>query len=156
MLPFFFFNFFPKKFFNLQFNHKKHQKWITYLGKNCSVYFYTFIYCYLMCMFKKIIIIIYELQNQKWNSRRAESGVGSVFLITYLNLPKSTIYIVSDKKKNEFLYFCKSLIFYIESTILKITSKIFLVIQSLLFWKIVDFLYVICQNNKQKIDYFPR
>ena len=60
---FFFFNFFPIKFFNLQFNHKKHQKWITYLGKNCSVYFYTSIYCYLMCMFKKIIIIIYELQN---------------------------------------------------------------------------------------------
>ena len=64
MLPYFFLQFFfLKKFFNLQSNHKKHQKWITYLGKNCSVHFYTFIYCYLMCMFKKMIIIIYELQN---------------------------------------------------------------------------------------------
>ena len=41
-------------------------------------------------------------------------------------------------------------------TLFKITGKIFLVTQSLLFRKIVDFLSVICQNNKQKIDYFRK
>ena len=37
---------------------------------------------------------------------------------------------------------------------MKITSKISLVIYILLFWKIFDFLLPICQNKKQKIDYF--
>ena len=43
---------------------------------------------------------------------------------------------------------------HLESTILKITGKISLVIKSLLFRKIVNFLLVICQSNMQKINYF--
>ena len=45
---------------------------------------------------------------------------------------------------------------HLELNILKIIGKIFLVIYNLLFLKIVDFLLVICQNNKQKIDYLTR
>ena len=41
-----------------------------------------------------------------------------------------------------------------ESTILKITGKISLVIYSLVFWKIIEFLLAICKNKKQKSTIF--
>ena len=44
----------------------------------------------------------------------------------------------------------------LESAILKITGKISLVIKSLLFQRMLKILVAICQNDKQKIDYFPK